>query len=204
MIYKNRFIEPTITQGQMNFLFTIRVLWRDLATWTRAYLVNRYAGLAITEDVFNRLYEIPQEFGNILQFIFGYDNAQRFVQYVSQQIVQIRSLIEAVIEGDVNSVNLLTQQMYQLADERARFMTSINPFWDLTETRNLIYTYLQLTIDQITTLLTGDYKRNIDIFDRLLHHTDNMGDYFSQGLLNYITYSQHYTPTEQQQSNIQQ
>ncbi len=54
-----------------------------------------------------------------------------------------------------------------------------------------------LTIEEITAFFTGDYKREIDIFDRLLHHTDNMGDYFTQGIINYITYRQQNTPPTQ-------
>lgn len=41
---KNRISEPTITFGQMNLLFQVRNLWRQLVTWTRAYLTNKHAG----------------------------------------------------------------------------------------------------------------------------------------------------------------
>lgn len=188
MIGSNRLNPPMIPYGASNLLFSVRSLWRDIVTWGRANLVSRYAGLNSANDEFERLYQIPQEFGNIFQLIFGYDNAQRFVQFLSQQIISVRSLIEAQMAGDINLVNQQVQQLYQSADEWAAFMTSINPFWDLTETRNLIYTFIQLTIEEITAFLAGDYKRDIDIYDRLLHHTDNMGDYFTLGIYNYITY----------------
>jgi hypothetical protein len=182
-----------IPYGASNLLFSVRSLWRDMVTWGRAYMVSRFAGLSSSDVEFNRLYQIPQEFGNIMQVIFGYDNAQKFVQYISQQIVLIRSMVEAQMAGDVNLANQLIRQLYSLADERASFMTSINPFWDLTDTRNLIYNFLQLTIEEITAFLSGDYQRDIDIYDRLLHHTDNMGDYLTQGIINYITYRQQNT-----------
>ncbi|MBR0599249.1 hypothetical protein [Sinanaerobacter chloroacetimidivorans] len=189
----NRVSEPTITYGQMNLLFAIRNLWRDITTWSRAYMVNRSAGLEIANDVFNRLYETPQEFGNLLQYIVGYDNAVKFVQLLSQQIVLFRSLLEAEIEGDSNLIDQITQQLYQLADERAKFMAAINPFWDETETRNLIYTFYQYTMDEMIAILTKDYAKDIDIYDRLIHHADTMGDYFTEGLFNYIALNQQST-----------
>lgn len=189
MLYKNRFHEPTVTYGQMNLLFTIRNLWRDIATWSRAYMVNRSAGLEIADEVFNRLYRIPQEFGNLLQYFIGYDNAVRFVQLLSQQMILSRSLLEAQIAGDPALANQIVQQMYQLTDERAAFMTSINPFWDETELRNQITTFIQYSIEEMNAILTKDYLKDIDIYDRLLHHADNMGDYFTQGLFNYMTFN---------------
>lgn len=187
MISKNQFYEPTISYGQMNILFTVRNLWRDLATWSRAYMVNRSAGLEIADEVFNRLYRIPTEFGNLLQYFIGHDNAVRFVQLLSQQLVLARSLLDAQIEGNSNLANQLVQQLYQLADERAAFMTSINPFWDQTEIRNQIYTFIQYSIEEMGAIISKDYARDIKIYDRLLHHADRMGDYFTQGLFNYMS-----------------
>lgn len=69
-------------------------------------------------------------------------------------------------------------------------MTSIVPFWNKVQIRNFLFTYHQYTLEQIVTLLSGDYARNIDIYDRLLHHADNMGDYFAEGLFNYIAYNE--------------
>lgn len=89
--------EPTITYGQMNLLFIIRNLWRQFATWTRSYLISRFSGLHIADEVFNRL-----------------------------------------------------------------------------------YTYHRYTLEEIFTLLTGEYSKNIDIYDRLLHHDDIIGDYFTE------------------------
>lgn len=197
MRYKNRMVDPSVPNGAANFLFSIRTLWRDMVTWGRAYMISRYAGLANAEDEFNRLYEIPLEFGNIFELVFGYENAQTFMQYLSRQIIMIRSLVEAQMAGDVNLANQLVQQLYSLADERAAFMASINPFWNSSQVRNLIYTFFQLTIESITTFLAGDYKREIDIYDRLLHHTDSMGDYLAQGILNYMTYHQQSAPAVQ-------
>ncbi len=188
MVFINRANEPTVTIGQMNLLFNIRSLWRDLATWSRAYMVNRTAGLPISNEVFNRWYRIPTEFGSLLQYFIGRDNAARFVQLLSQQIVLFRSILEAQLSGDQNLVNQLVQQTYELADERAAFMNSVSPFWDETEFRNLLYMFLQYNLEEMTAILSKDYTKDIDIYDRIIHHADNIGDYFTQGLINYLTY----------------
>lgn len=184
----NGFTEQPITYGQMNFIFTIRSLYRDQTIWTRAYLIDRYAQLDIADDVFNRLYRVPQQVRNLFQYTFGYDNAIKYAELLAQQIVLFRSLIDAEIEGNVNQVNQYTRQLYQLGDERASFLSSINSFWDETTLRNLIHIYIQYTLEGITARLTGEYSRSIDIFDRLLAHSDQIGNYLAEGILNYLTY----------------
>jgi len=77
----NRYSEPTITYGQMNLIFHIRNLWREMATWTRSYLISRSTGMGSPEEVFNRLYRIPREFGNLLQLILGEQIAEQYVQF---------------------------------------------------------------------------------------------------------------------------
>lgn len=191
----NRYNEPTITYGQMNLLFYIRNLWREMATWTRTYLASRYSGIG-AEDAFDRLYKIPQKLGDVIQLIFGSQAEEQYIQLLSVQLVLVREIIEAHMTGNADLVDEKVQQLYQNAEDRIKLVASINPFWDETIIRNLIYTYHQYTIEEITTYLAGDYQRNIDIYDRLLQHADSIGDYFAQGLFNFLSY----TP---QQSNQQ-
>jgi len=184
----NRYIEPTITYGQMNLLFHIRNLWREMATWTRTYLASRYSDIG-AEDVFDRLYQIPQKLGNVVRMIFGSQAAEQYVQLLSVQLVLVREIIEAQMTGNADLVDEKVQQLYQNAEERIKLVASVNPFWDETIVRNLLYTYHQYTIEEITTYLAGDYQRNIDIYDRLLQHSDSIGDYFAQGLFNFLSYT---------------
>jgi len=185
----NQYREPTITYGQMNLIFHIRNLWREMATWTRAYLISRTTGMGSPEEVFNRLYRIPREFGNLLQLILGEQIAEQYVQFLSVQLVLIREIIDAQIAGNVDLVNAKVRQLYQNAEDRVNFITSANPFWAETVVRDFIYAYHQYTLEEITAFLTGEHQKSIDIYDRLLHLADSIGDYFAQGLFNYLTYT---------------
>lgn len=86
--------------------------------------------------------------------------------------------------GNTELVSQKVMQLYQNAETRINYISSINPFWDSTVVRNVLTTYHQYTLEEITTLLTGEYVKNIDIYDRLLHHSDIIGEYFAQGLFN--------------------
>jgi hypothetical protein len=180
--------EPTISLGQMNYLFKVRTLWREMATWTRAYLISRFAGQEIAEDVFQRLYRLPREFGDLMRLVYTDQIAEQYIQIISSQLVLTKEIIDAEIAGNTDLVNEKVRELYERTEGRSEFIASINPYWHEDDVRNLINTYHQYTLEEITTLLTGDYARNIDIYDRLLQHADLIGDYFVQGLYNYLAY----------------
>lgn len=194
MISKNRLQENLLTYGQMNLIFQARNLWREFVVWSRVYLISRIAGIGISEDVFNRIYRIPIEFGDITRLIFGNQAAEVTVQQLSSTVILFRNLVEAMIAGNNDAASAIVQQLYKNADERAAYMASINPYWDEIQWKNLIYTFYNYSFQEIVSMLTSDPK-NIDLFDQFLLYADIMGDYFAQGLYNYLIYNTQNTPT---------
>lgn len=186
MALKSRLQESLVTYGQMNLIFRARNLWREFVVWSRVYLISRFTGIGITEDVFNRIYRIPTEFGDIMRLVFGDQAAETTIQLLSSSVILFRNLVEAMIAGDSAAADLLVRDLYKNADQRAAYLASINPFWDETQWKYLIYTFYSYSFQEIMSILAVD-PRNIDLFDRFLQFADSMGDYFSQGLFNYLT-----------------
>ncbi len=156
MICKNRLQENLITYGQMNIIFQARNLWREFVIWSRVYLISRVAGIGIAEDVFNRIYRIPMEFGDITRLIFGNQAAEVTVQQLSVTVALFRELVDTMIAGNNEAASVLVQDLYKNADERAAYLASINPFWDETQWKYLIYTFYSYSFQEITSILTSD------------------------------------------------
>jgi hypothetical protein len=180
-------ISRTDSKLQTNeFNISLRNLWREMATLTRSYLIAKGSSPEISNAVFNHLYIVPQEFASIISVFLGDQIAERFLQYLSIQIVLTKELIDAQFAGDTNLVNEKFRQLYRISDERAKFMASVNPYWDEAIIRNNIHTYIQYTLQDTTSFLAKEYGKSFDIYNILLNHSDSMGDYFVQGLLNYL------------------
>ncbi len=169
--------------AQMNFIFRARMLWRDLATWLRAYKVSLYGGVGNSESLSQRLYQIPLEYGNMLRVFVGDEATEKYINLLSQYIILLQSLFIAQINNDVNSIDDLTKQIYQNTKERAALFAQMNPYWSQSEWITLMNAFTQMQIEEATTFLTRDFDRNIEIFDRILSLTTIMGDYFSEGLM---------------------
>lgn len=179
-----------ITYDQMNAIIGIRMFWFELVTWVRNYMLSRYMGLGNVEEVYARLLQVPVEYVNSLKQIFGDRVAEEYVELFYTYIDLLNAFITAQMDNNIEEVDRITQLLYQNADERAAFITSVNPdFWDESQWRDRLYNNLRSTIDESTTFLMGDYARNIDIYSRLLDQAESTSNYFAQGLFNYINFT---------------
>lgn len=178
-----------IPPSQLNLIFQSRTIWRDLATWLRAYLASKHGGLGDIEAIWEKLDELLIKSTNIFSLVFGEQFADQYVTLLSNFNNILDALINAQINGDTNAINEYTKQLYENADQIAAFLSKVNPFWVESEWKNLLYQFNQMTIEQSNTFLNKDFRKNIDIFDRILNLTSTIGDYYSQGILDYLNFS---------------
>ena len=179
-----------ITPAEMNLIFRARMIWRDLATWFRAYMIGLYGNIGNVDAVNRRLYEIPVQYGNIFRLFFGDQITEQLIFFVTQYIALYQSLFIARLNNDVESVNKYTQQLYQNIEARAGLFSTVNPYWNENEIASLITSFTNMNVEAAKSLLRGEYNKSIDVFDRLLSYTTVMGDFLSEGLLNYLLYTQ--------------
>ena len=187
-----------LTYDQVDQLFRVRMFWFELATWTRNYMLARYRNLGDTNEVIARLRQVPVDYINALKKVFGDFAAEDYAKLHDTYIDLLDDFITAQMANNIDEVGRITQLLYQNADQRAAFIASINPYWDETEWRNMLYSTLRDTIDQSTTFLRGDYARNIDIFNTILNEAESMSSYFEEGLLDYLNFVRFNTQAVQQ------
>lgn len=189
MISINEYIDTSISPPQMNLIFQSRIIWRDLVTWIRAYFISTYTESDDQEAVKQRLYKLPSEYGNVFRIIFGDQITERYSSLLFDSFETLTAYITAQKNGDTDAANYYLKLMYENADQRAAFLSQINPFWQVSEWKRLMYELIHLTTDESSAYLSKEYARSIEIFDRLLTLSSEMGDYYSEGLFNYLNYS---------------
>lgn len=183
------FQNSCIPPSQLNLIFQSRTVWRDLSTWLRAYLASKHGGLGDKEAIREKISEVLLKFSNILSLIFGESYADEYIALLNNYINTLDLLIDAQIQGDADAVNKHTKELYESADQIASFLSKINPYWVESEWKSLLYQFSEKTIDESTTFQNKEFKENVDVFDRILNLTSLIGDYYSQGLLNYLNFS---------------
>lgn len=178
---------PNCNPAQMNLIFRARMLWRDISTWLHLYMVSLFANSTVNQEVISeRLHRAPAEYGSILRVFFSNQVTEQLVNQSVKYLAVLQSLYIALLNNDVDSINYYTRQAYQVVDAIATLLANTNPYWAKNEWVALLTAYTNTNIQQATTMLAGEYKNSVDIFERNLSITNIMGDYFSQGLTNYF------------------
>lgn len=186
MAIKNGFNPQCITYSQMNLIFNSRIYYRRLVTWTRAYLLSRYFGIGTAEAVFDRLYLETLDLGNMLQIIHGREDAEKYSQLLCQFAIALRELTDAQLAGNAAEVERNVNRLYEIAAERKAFIQEINPYAS-AEYENIFEKYIQYILEDANALATGDYSKDIAVFDLLTAHVNKMGDAFADGIYSFIT-----------------
>ena len=159
---KNKFNEQCITYSQISLIFNMRIFWRRLTTWIRIYIISRYFGIGTAEVSFERLYLENLNFGDMLRIHFSRSISDRYSQLLNQFSIGLRELITAQIEKNFDAVRQDIDRLLQNADQTAEFLASINPYFNETEWKNLLRTYLQDTMQDANLFASKDYRMAIE------------------------------------------
>jgi DNA uptake protein ComE-like DNA-binding protein len=123
----------------------------------------------------------------LLQLVFGQEPSAGFTNLLSRHIVTMEQVILAQKKGDAQAVNENTQLLYQINQEIANYLEKVNPFWVPPQWRNLLDYYVNLTLNESTAMLSGNYASDVQLFDRIQYQTLLIGDYMANGIIQYLS-----------------
>ncbi|HHU18177.1 MAG TPA: hypothetical protein GXZ70_08230 [Clostridiales bacterium] len=126
MIRKNQQEERYLSFGQLNLITSSRFNWALLAAWTREYIHSVTHELRNIKEIGDRLYRVPVDFYNLVIPFVGKANADRVLNLTSLRMIVLMTIINAMKNNDVETVNTSTLRLYQIADELATFLAQIN------------------------------------------------------------------------------
>lgn len=75
-----------------------------------------------------------------------------------------------------------TKELYENADRISAFFDQF-PRWDKNEWQQFLYTDIRSFINQITSILSGNYSEEISTFDSVITNAVSMGNYMALGIL---------------------
>lgn len=180
-----------LTAAQANLLFRSRMIWRDIASWVGLYSMVSYldGDPSLLATIKDKIMDIPLEYINVLRTYFGDAAADKYSNMLLQYVSLLLSIIDAYKSGDVDAINKYTREILKNMDERAEYLSKINPFWQKDIAKNLIYNFTILLINEAVSFLSKDFKMTVALFERVTNHTTAMGDFVTEGLINYLNYS---------------
>ena len=159
-----------------------RRLWEEHIVWTKLTIMALASNAPDTALVTNRLLRNADDFGNLFAHFYDQSVAKQFANLMRDHLTIAADLVVAAKKGDNNAVKMIDDKWHRNADDIARFMSSINPYFNETEIRNMFYNHLALTKDEAVAILTNKYEEAIRLFDKIEAQALMMSDMFLDGL----------------------
>ena len=172
-----------ITCEELELSNTFRRLWTEHVLWTRFFIVSTTFSLPDLPFVTARLLRNPVDFANVLRPFYGPQIAARFEQLLTEHLGIAAQLVNAAKAGDAAEVEIQRRRWYENAEEIARFLAEINPFWSEREWRDLLFDHLRMTEAEAVEMLTGRYEESIQEFDAIQAEALVMADVMSCGII---------------------
>jgi hypothetical protein len=162
----------------------MRQLWEDHITWTRLYIVSAAAGLPDATPTAERLLKNQSDIGDAIKPFYGDAAGAGLAALLRGHILTAAKLIGAAKSGDTAAVSSASAAWYANADSIATFLSSANPrHWPVATLRATMKMHLDLTLQEATARLHGDWAADIAAYDAVHRHILQMADVLSDGII---------------------
>jgi hypothetical protein len=159
------------------------MFWVELVEWFRAYRISLVAGLGDQEALYERMIQHTVNFGNALkQFLEDEEFVDHFISLIQEYINLVSNLLQARLENNVEEADQAFRSILENIEQRARIISTVMPTLDERAWYNQLLRINTNLIEMGTALISGDFERNIQLFDALETQAEGLGFYFTENL----------------------
>jgi hypothetical protein len=161
----------------------MRKLWEDHITWTRLYIVSFAADLPDQDATAQRLLQNQTDIDNAIKPFYGEEAGNALTELLKTHILGAVDLLKAAKVGDDAAVEKASADWYANANDIASFLHGANPdYWPQADLQAQMKMHLDLTLEEATARLKGDYVADIAAYDEVHDHILKLADLLSAGI----------------------
>jgi hypothetical protein len=162
----------------------MRRLWVDHVTWTRLFIVSFAADLPDLQATTDRLLQNQVDIGSAIKPFYGKAAGDQLTALLKQHILTAADLLAAAKAGDTTAFDQAKADWYANARQIARFLHDANPKnWPLADLRSMMKTHLDLTLQEASDQLGGNYAASVADYDVVENEILHMADMLSSGII---------------------
>lgn len=170
--------------GQVQLREDMHALWEDHVTWTRLVIISAAHDLPDFQVALGRLLGNQDDIGNAIKPYYGEEAGARLTALLKDHIAIAGDILGAAKKGDTAAVGAANARWYDNADEIGRFLSSANPdHWPEAEMTKMMRDHLDLTLEEATARLTGDWVADAAAYDKVVAEIRQMSDMLADGIL---------------------
>jgi hypothetical protein len=176
--------DRTATVSQRAFHDGMRRLWSDHVTWTRLFIVSFAADGPDLQATTDRLLQNQVDIGDAIRPFYGRAAARELTSLLEEHILTAADLLAAAKAGDTDAFEQARTAWYGNARQIVSFLHAANPRnWSRADLRSMMRTHLDLTLQEASEQLAGDYSASVASFDEIETEILRMADMLSSGII---------------------
>jgi hypothetical protein len=175
-------MDEDMSGSMMELMNYFRMLWEQHIAWTRMAVMGIVHQLPEAEQILQRLLRNATDFSNALAPFYGEESAREFARLFSEHITIAGELVQAVMAGDNNAVTEADRRWRENADQIAKFLADINPYWREDDWSAMLYEHLDLLSANIENLIAQNYEESISGYDEIEMQALEMADMMAEGI----------------------
>jgi len=172
------------TEASVQFREDMRKLWEDHITWTRLAIISLAGNTPDTQPTVDRLFQNQVDIGNAIKPYYGEAAGDQLTSLLHEHIAIAAEMILDAKAGNTPAFNDASARWYANADEIAAFLHTASPdAIPLADAKEMMKTHLDLTLEEASDRLNGDFAGDIAAYDRVHLEILQMSDMISLGII---------------------
>lgn len=182
--FPDKFASQQASEQQIGLTLAMNKLWEDHVTWTRVYIISVTSGLPDTDATAKRLLQNQVDIGNAIKPLYGQQAGDQLTSLLKDHILTAAGLLAAAKSGDNTKFEAAKEHWYDNANQIAGFLNSANPkSWTLSEMQTMMKTHLDLTLEEASARLKGDWAGDINAYDKVRSEILDMAGMLTRGIV---------------------
>jgi len=182
--FPDKFASQQASQQKIGLTLAMNKLWEDHVTWTRVYIISATSGLPDADIAAKRLLQNQVDIGSAIRPVYGEKAGDQLTSLLKDHILTAADLLAAAKSGDNTKLEAASKHWYDNANQIASFLSSANPNnWSLSDMQDMMKTHLDLTLEEATARLKGDWAGDIAAYDKVHNEILDMAGMLTEGIL---------------------
>ena len=182
--FPKQFAHQKASQQEIGLTLAMNKLWEDHVTWTRVYIMTVTSSLPDANFAAGRLLQNQVDIGNAIKPIYGEEAGAQLTALLNDHILIAAELLAAAKAGDTAKFEDANKRWYDNANQIAAFLNSANPkYWPLSDMQAMMKTHLDLTLEEATARLQGDWAGDVAAYDKVHNEILDMASMLTSGIL---------------------
>ncbi|MCL1949495.1 MAG: hypothetical protein FWF59_07165 [Turicibacter sp.] len=161
-----------------------RKLWAQHAAWTDQAIRAILDDTPAQGEIVDRLLRNQDDIGDLFKAFYGNDAGAEVARILRGHIQLAGEVLTALRNDDKAAYKEAMTKWYANGDEFARYLNSLNPYWDTDVVRKMMEMHLGIIEKQAEAHHSQQWDKEIHFSDKGDKHLEEMADFLAAGIIN--------------------